>query len=353
MAIMLTGCGLDSETVVNLLQENLGISPTSSPTPTITNTPTPSPTPIIPTYQPNTNYKSELEKEAANRVDSAITVAWENVLRVPVNESYKASEFVGKEKSAYERLSRDSLREFYDKVYNIAQNFEEFTYYEKDCKETDLSGFSFYMTAIDALYEDHPETSLYFDFDPVKREIITCYTLPGEGSKSRTQDYEEIKRRLELFGLETKRIVDNMPKGISDYDKYRYLAIVVCELNEYDYEYKTVGFPYQSYNAIVNGSSVCAGYSNAFYHLCKAANLYCEDVSGKGRNEAHAWNRVMLDGMTYNVDLTWADNDGHYSGFKFSRYFIVDETDFGEDHVANDGSVASGVPIKELADYFY
>ena len=45
-----------------------------------------------------------------------------------------------------------------------------------------------------------------------------------------------------------------------------------------------------------------------------------------GETEAHAWNLVCIDGLYYNLDLTWDDQQGS------DAYFLCGKSDF-PDHI--------------------
>jgi hypothetical protein len=109
-----------------------------------------------------------------------------------------------------------------------------------------------------------------------------------------------------------------MPDGLSTYDKYYYLAEVICEKNDYDDRPKNC---YTAFGALIGGRSVCEGYSRAFYLLCKEAGLWCDYRSGNG----HIWNMVMIDGNLYNVDVTWCDGKEAASYRWYDNFVKSDE----------------------------
>jgi transglutaminase/protease-like cytokinesis protein 3 len=63
--------------------------------------------------------------------------------------------------------------------------------------------------------------------------------------------------------------------------------------------------------ALLSRRAVCEGYARAFHLLCNRAGLPSIVVTGKGNNkmaggreEAHAWNIVSIDGVHSHVDVT-------------------------------------------------
>lgn len=64
--------------------------------------------------------------------------------------------------------------------------------------------------------------------------------------------------------------------------------------------------------ALVNRLAVCDGYAKAFKLLCNKAGIQCEVVLGEASDGAgniigHAWNVVMVDGLWYQIDVTFDD----------------------------------------------
>jgi hypothetical protein len=61
-------------------------------------------------------------------------------------------------------------------------------------------------------------------------------------------------------------------------------------------------------SALLNHSSVCAGYAKAFQYILHRMGYFCTYITGsiKGGGD-HAWNIVRIDGNYYHVDVTWGD----------------------------------------------
>lgn len=68
-----------------------------------------------------------------------------------------------------------------------------------------------------------------------------------------------------------------------------------------------------SYGTFVNGKAVCLGYAEAYKQILDGLGIPCTVESGMaGSSEefgAHAWNKIMLDGEGYYVDVTGDDNN--------------------------------------------
>ena len=81
------------------------------------------------------------------------------------------------------------------------------------------------------------------------------------------------------------------------YDEYTPKQIVQLELGKFN-----------AYNALVEGSAVCQGYSEAMVLLGKYAGLDIKIVTSEAEN--HAWNMINLDNVYYFFDCTWDDPTG-------------------------------------------
>ncbi len=58
-------------------------------------------------------------------------------------------------------------------------------------------------------------------------------------------------------------------------------------------------------NGLLYGKCVCAGYAEILRNALFMVNIDNVQVSGTTKNARHAWNKVKLDGVWYNVDATW------------------------------------------------
>lgn len=84
----------------------------------------------------------------------------------------------------------------------------------------------------------------------------------------------------------------------------------------------------QPFGPIVDGQAVCEGYAHAFQVLCEMCDIDCLYISGIARG-AHGWNKVKVDGVWYNVDVTWDDPIG---GSLRYDYFLVSDSALARDH---------------------
>ncbi|MBP5198561.1 MAG: hypothetical protein J6033_05855 [Lachnospiraceae bacterium] len=157
-------------------------------------------------------------------------------------------------------------------------------------------------TVFEAVYNDHPEL-FYLDTTYSAKyissgecvEIILKYNSLAN----------DLDRAKEVFEEAAQSIlsVANTFSDTASKEKYVHDALV----QRADYS-AAATYNQSAYSALVNGSGVCAGYARAFQYLMMEMDVpcyYCTGYSG----ENHAWNIICVDGIFYNVDVTWDDTD--------------------------------------------
>ena len=83
---------------------------------------------------------------------------------------------------------------------------------------------------------------------------------------------------------------------------------------------------------------MCVGYSQAFDMIVRRLGFESRIVSGTARDrseheEMHAWNKVMLYGQWYNVDVTWDDQEGLFDFPEVQHtWFLCSDQFFEVDH---------------------
>lgn len=105
--------------------------------------------------------------------------------------------------------------------------------------------------------------------------------------------------------------------GYSDYEKALWCCEWLCDNVEYNYDIindtenkiKDKNIIWRSYGAIIKGSTVCMGYSEAFQMMMYKLDVPCTTVSGIVDNSGHEWNVACLDGINTHIDVTWSDQE--------------------------------------------
>ena len=174
-------------------------------------------------------------------------------------------------------------------------------------------------------------------------------------------DIDEYYNYLKHNDKKTKEVNDvinnfknqYIKSGMTDFEKEIIIIQYIVENNKYDWDsFKkhesgqilSSDDCYTAYGALVKGTSVCAGYADAFYRMCKECNIDCIYISGKGNGGNHAWNQVKIDGKWYNVDVTWEDpiwNGSDNNGYGFNKlrneYINLTDRQLEKDHIWSNG----------------
>lgn len=151
------------------------------------------------------------------------------------------------------------------------------------------------------------------------------YDAFGNGS-NRAAATSEFKKKIKswlsmLEGYET------------DYDKAKAAHDIVCANITYNYEVldatgavdayaEQEALTQSAYSALCMGSTVCAGYAQAYELLCNGAGVDAAVVTSTD----HEWNKVRMEDSWYNVDCTWDDQAG-------IGYVFFARSDYVYDHV--------------------
>jgi len=103
------------------------------------------------------------------------------------------------------------------------------------------------------------------------------------------------------------------------------------------------------YDSLVDGSTVCYGYSMLYMDVMNRLGIPCQIVIAPdtGDGYGHAWNVVQLDGRWYHVDATWADPVPDVYGFSMHEFFLKTDVEFREGEEPHDFSWDALVEVTE------
>ena len=110
---------------------------------------------------------------------------------------------------------------------------------------------------------------------------------------------------------------------MSDMEKVIAVNQYLCDYITYDSNYHTTE------DALRLGRARCQGYANAFKNIMTLAGIHTDYVRGyasRDKTSTHAWNRVLIDGKYYCVDVTWNDGGGN-------QWLLVPEAEFNKGRV--------------------
>ena len=133
----------------------------------------------------------------------------------------------------------------------------------------------------------------------------------------------------------------------SDAEKVLYLHDYLAEHCEYDLTYENN----DAYTALVDGITVCQGYSLAMCILCRMLDIPCYTITSDSLN--HMWNVVCVDGEWYHCDSTYDDGAPDMLGHGTHMYLLQSDAVMQDDpyHAADDWNYFSeGQTIKCVSD---
>jgi uncharacterized protein YjdB len=124
---------------------------------------------------------------------------------------------------------------------------------------------------------------------------LMCYSDFADG-ETRLEVTDQVFTKLDAW-------IDEVSQYESSYEKERAILQMVCDATVYE----SNDYDQSMYGPLICGKSVCTGYTQLFSAMANAVGLSCVTCV----SETHAWNIIYLDGAWYNVDATWADQDGY------------------------------------------
>lgn len=184
------------------------------------------------------------------------------------------------------------------------------------------------------------------------REITSIVQEEMKGTEAESEG-EAADTSLEMSpgAMKTEYVVDEgelmaeqivykiISDDMTDFEK----AIAIHDWLTFNVDYD---FSYTNYfieETLKTKSAVCQGYALSFCSMAKYAGLEAEFVGGKAKNakgeeEPHAWNQVKIEGIWYNVDVTWDDpatpgkekTDHEKNNYS---YFLVSDETLSKDHI--------------------
>ena len=80
------------------------------------------------------------------------------------------------------------------------------------------------------------------------------------------------------------------------------------------------------YSALILGTTVCAGYSEAYDALCNSIGIDSVSIT----SSTHQWSEIRVNNSWYNVDCTWDDMASSLS----YEYFMLDDYSFADESEA-------------------
>ena len=113
-----------------------------------------------------------------------------------------------------------------------------------------------------------------------------------------------------------------------------YDSALLQDSEDYSYSYLSGFRGFNLEGALLDGKAVCDGITKAFMLLARMEGIECIRVTGKNAdNVGHAWNKVRIGDVWYNVDVTGDDilasgilpNDGIIETLAHDKFLVSDD----------------------------
>lgn len=152
------------------------------------------------------------------------------------------------------------------------------------------------------------------------------------------------------LAMTSDKIMAGIPSETDDFDKALYIHDYIAENCKYEAKSET-GYGSTAYGCLVENSANCEGYAKAFSYLANKAGITAVLVTGTtNKGENHAWNKVKIDGLWYNLDVTWDDTDDSQN--ERHVYFLCSDEDFLRSHTSSGDFGDEFECVSEEASYY-
>lgn len=189
------------------------------------------------------------------------------------------------------------------------------------------------ITVMEAVYNDHPEL---FWIDTSCSYEYTTDGKVGFVTLNFNDTASAISINKSKFDAEVNEIIEQTAGIDNDLDKEKFVYKCLMDRISYD-ESSTLN--QSAYSAIVNGSSVCAGYARSFQYIMMKLGIPCYLCTGEAQGNPHGWNIIKIDGNYYNADMTWDDTVNEGSNKTSYKYFNIPDSVILKDHIRKDLSL--------------
>ncbi|HOP65861.1 MAG TPA: hypothetical protein PLX66_02450 [Bacilli bacterium] len=205
-------------------------------------------------------------------------------------------------------------------IYSVLNNgWDNFTFYCPDEYTDCISDMTTISTDNNLLTNINNFVHPFNNFEHIK----TTFDSTGEITLTITKLYtdEEI---TEIKNAISEFTTNNIPDNMTDYEKIETYHDYIIDNTTYDIERAQIGKSnYKSntaYGTLIEGYSVCGGYSDAI-----AIYLFQLGIKNfKISSDDHVWNAIYLNDEWLHLDATWDDpygSDG--ASYLIDDYFLI------------------------------
>ncbi len=147
----------------------------------------------------------------------------------------------------------------------------------------------------------------------------------------RNREYNDLNEQVQA---KIQALADEAALLTTDYEKLEFINDYLVEhcayLSEAMEEPELHTTAFTAYGALIEGKSVCEGYTNAVQLFCEAVEIPCIKVTGSANGGNHIWNAVYLENKWWMLDTTFNDPIGVQDAQDRLRFFLIDMDTFAQ-----------------------
>lgn len=163
----------------------------------------------------------------------------------------------------------------------------------------------------------------YFYYNEFDSSMIIC--SDGDTIVSiKKKDWNASKVLNKKIENKIKKIVNNLGlnKNMTEYEAIKRINDYLCNTISYDYTYKAVTIE----EALFEGRAICCSYAATFEAIAEYVGIDVYVVESEPLN--HAWNLVVINGNTYELDVCWND----FNDMSNYKYFMLSHNEMMKSH---------------------
>ncbi len=210
----------------------------------------------------------------------------------------------------------EQYRDYYIKLCAGFENFSEVIFLDEFDSEEEMKTVEEWLDENyrNIVYEQ-PD---YFWIDPnsyiiEERQSGIEYTLYAKPNY--TLGESEAAEKKEFYDAVVRDITEEAKRKDNVFDSVLYVYDTILSRTDYDHELASSEDSslngYSAYGCLVEGKTVCSGYTLAFTSVMQKLDIVCgaefDSMSDSELFSGHVWNYCKLDGEYYYFDLTWDD----------------------------------------------
>lgn len=239
----------------------------------------------------------------------------------------------------YNQLN-DEEKYLYKTIYNAISNFETEAVFDKE-----YDGMTV-IKVYESVYFQEPEL-FWFRGESKSNDVpMKSVSLAYWCSKEELPNYQK-----EIDDA-TAEVMSKIPAGANDFDKLLSVHDSIAGFAQFE---KNTDFSSTTiYGPLVTGPTQCEAYAKVMTYFMNKLDIQSVRMTGLNvRNGlTHAWNKVLLDGKWYNLDLTWDDPDGNPDPEYFTHnYFLIPDSEI--DHISHIPVTSFEAPVADSLDMNY